>query len=108
MPVMSGSETVLLNAVSPNIFANELFEFLSRNRRLTFRFSAAATGIFATITVGGTVVATEALISDSNRFPILPDDVLLAVGGRRGSRLFCTLRNSTGANIVVEWVVDIY
>jgi len=107
MPVMSGTVSVAADSVSANIFSGELFEFLSRNSRLTFRISAAATGIYGTITVGGVVVAAEALVSDSNRFPVVPDDVLLVVGGRGGARLYATLRNSTAGAIVVEWVVDI-
>jgi len=107
MPVMTGSTSVLANVTSPNIFAGNLFEFLSRNRRLAFRLSSAATGIFLTFTIGGVVVAQDVLISDSNRFPILPDDLLVTVGGRRGARLFATLRNSTGGTLITEWVLDI-
>jgi len=107
MPVMSGTVSCAADAVTANIFSGELFEFLSRNRRLSFRLAAAATGIYATILIGGVAIATEALISDANRFPIVPDDVLIVAGGRGGARLFATLRNSTAGAIVVEWVVDI-
>jgi len=104
---MTGTTSVLTNAVSTNIFSGLLFEFLSRNRVLVFRLSAAATGMYLTFTIGGVVVANDTLISDSNRFPIIPDDVLVRTGGRRGARLFATLRNSTGGTIVTEWALDI-
>jgi len=104
---MTGSTSVLTNAVSPNIFAGNLFEFLSRNRKLIFRLSSAATGVFLTFSIGGVVVVQDSLISDSNRYPIIPDDVLVTVHGRRGARLFATLRNSTGGTLVTEWVLDI-
>jgi len=104
---MTGTTSILTNETSSNIFTGNLFEFLSRNRRLVFRLSADATGIYLTFTIGGIVIVQDSLISDSNRYPIIPDDVLVTVGGRRGARLFATLRNSTGATIVVEWVLDI-
>jgi len=51
---------------------------------------------------------TNALVSNSNRFPIAPDDVLVSgVGGRGGERLFLTLYNTTGANIIVQYVIEI-
>jgi len=107
MSVMTGSESITANTTSDNIFAGNLFEFLSKNSRLIFRLSAAATGIYLTFTVGGVTVAQDTLISDSNQFPIIPDDVLVTIGGRRGARLFATLRNSTGGTLIAKWVLDI-
>ncbi len=107
MPAMSNTISVAANAVSSNIFDGQLFDFLTKNSLISFRFSGALTGIYATLMIGGVTVLAEALVSDSNRFPVAPDDVLLVVGGRRGARLYGTLRNSTGAAIIVEWVADI-
>jgi len=105
--VISRSDTVAANVTSGNILAGEQFEFLPSRSNVFYRVSATAIGLFADILVGGRSVASGALVSDSNRFPIMPDDMLTSFGGLRGARLFITLRNSTGAAITAESVLDI-
>lgn len=107
MSVMSGSVSVAANAVSLNQFTGLLFENLSRNSRVALAISAAVTGLNATFTIGGTTVVNDSLVSYSNRFPILPDDLFAMIGGRRGAKLFLTFRNTTGAAIVVNWMIQI-
>lgn len=105
--VISNSISVAANSLSANIFEGEQFSFLTKTSLLVFRLSAAVTGMRLNFTVGGVSIADNALVSDSNRFPILPDDVLVTVGGQAGERLFATLRNTTGAAIVTEYALDI-
>lgn len=107
--VISSTYTAVANARSTNVLAGEQFEFVpGRAALITVRLSAAATGVRADFQVGGESIITNALVSNSNRFPIAPDDVLISgVGGRGGERLFLTLYNTTGGNIVVNYVIEI-
>ncbi len=105
--IISRTDTIAANTASANILAGEQFEFLPRRSNVYLRISAAATGLYADILIGGVSVASGALVSDSNRFPITPDDNLASFGGRAGARLFVTLRNTTGAAITAETVLDI-
>jgi hypothetical protein len=107
--VISSTISVPANTRTTNIFAGEQFEFIpGRAALLRFRASAAVTGIRCDFQVGGESVLTNALVSNSNRFPIAPDDVLLGdTGGRGGERVFATYSNTTGAAIVVNYVLDI-
>lgn len=57
--------------------------------------------------VGGEQLAVDTLVPPTNRFPIAPDDTMVTTSGLRGERLFLTLRNTTGAAIVVQYAVEI-
>jgi hypothetical protein len=107
--VISNTYTAIANALSANVLAGETFEFVpGRRAMIRLRISAAATGVRANLQIGGESVLQDALCSNSNRFPVAPDDVLVdGVGAAGGERLFLTFRNSTGGNIVVNFVVDI-
>lgn len=107
--VISSTISVAANTRSTNILAGEQFEFVpGRAALITVRLSAAATGVRADFQVGGEAIASNALVSNSNRYPITPDDVVIqGVGGRGGERLFLTLLNTTGAAIVVNYVLEI-
>lgn len=107
MPTISVSTTVAANARSLNVLAGQQFEFVPAMSAITLRASAAATGLEADFNVGGLQVLASALVSDSNRFPVAPDDVLTEIGGDAGDRLFLSYLNTTAAAIVVRSVVDI-
>lgn len=107
--VISSTVSVAANTRTTNVLAGEQFEFVPPGRALvSVRVSAAATGVRGDFQIGGESILTNALVSNSNRFPIQPDDVLISgVGGRGGERLFLTLSNTTGAAIVVNYVVEL-
>jgi hypothetical protein len=107
--VIASSTSVAANTRTTNILAGEQFEFIpSRVALITVRLSAAVTGVRADFQIGGEAVATNVLVSQSNRYPITPDDVVVqGVGGRAGERLFLTFYNTTGAAIVVQYVIEI-
>lgn len=108
MPVIAGAaDAIAANTVSTNRLAGELFEFPPRPSVITLLCAAAAVGIFATLSIGGTVVANDVPVSNANRYPIAPDDMLSQEGALAGERLFLTFRNNTGAAINVDWQVKI-
>jgi len=107
--VISSTVSVAANTRTNNVLAGEQFEFVpGRAALVTVRVSAAATGIRGDFQVGGESIITNALISNSNRYPVSPDDVLISgVGGRGGERLFLTFYNTTAGAIVVNYVIEI-
>jgi len=107
MPVMSGTVSVVANTVTTNQLAGRLFEFLSKNSAINLAVAAAVTGLNATFTIGGTTVLQDSLVGFANRFPQLLEDSLVQVNGRRGARLFLTFRNTTGSDIIVNWLLNI-
>lgn len=107
MPVISRTDTIALNARSLNVLAGEQFEFLGDNTIVTLSASAAAVGIAADMNIGGVAVLANAVVPDTNRFPVKPDDTMESIGGTAGSRLFLTYLNTTGAPINVNTLVNL-
>jgi len=105
--LISGSVSVAANATSANVLAGNQFEFLARNTGISLRAASALTGISMAFLVGGVSIAQGALIAPTNRTPILPDDFLLSVGGLKNERMFLTFSNSTGAAIIVNFILDL-
>lgn len=106
MPRMTGQAlSVAANTSSTNQLAGKLYEFLDRPANILLAAAAAAPGINVTLLIGGVAVVNDESISQANRFPILPDDVVTQERGL--GRLILTFRNTTAAAIIVNWSVDI-
>ncbi len=99
--------SVAANSATTNQLSGELYEFISVDSAVRLLAAAAAVGLRATFNVGGVVVMNDSPVSQANRFPIQPDDLLVEVGAMAGERLFLTFRNTTGAAIIVHALVVI-
>jgi len=105
---MSGQAvSVAANATSANQLAGLLYEFLPRNTSLLLAATSSAVGINCTLIIGGVVVINDSAISQANRFPLIPDDVVTQENGRAGSRVILTFRNTTGGALTVNWSLDV-
>jgi hypothetical protein len=106
MPRMSGQAlSVAANAVSPNVLAGKLYEFLDRPARVMLAATSAAVGITVTLLIGGRAVVNDEFISQANRFPLIPDDVVTEEAGI--GRMILTFRNTTAGAILVNFSVDV-
>jgi hypothetical protein len=99
--------SVAANAVSANVYAGKLYEFPPRPSTVRVRVSGSAVGLNATLLIGGVSIVNDQPISQSNRWPILPDDLLIQVPVRQGSRLVLTFRNTTGGALTVNHVTEV-
>ena len=112
MPVygfMSGAAlSVGANSVSTNQLAGQLYEFLQVRSLVRFRAAGSAAGLNTTL-IGvprpGPVVNDQP-ISQANRWPVLPDDLVTQFPGSAGTRLVLTFRNTTGGALTVNWIVE--
>lgn len=105
MPTMQDSIVVAANAVSANVLAGQLYEFLEAGSRVTISLTGSVTGLRVTYICGVPLVNDQAL-NFANRFPLIPDDVLLndfVPGGRQ----VLTFRNTTAGSITAFWRVDL-
>ena len=107
MSQMSDNRSVAANASVENILSGKLHEFLPEASIVTVAISAAAVGMFASILVGGESIMQDQEVSSSNRFPITPDDIVAQGAGFEADRLIVSLRNSTGAAIIVRSTVTV-
>ena len=107
MPTISLSTSVAGNARSGNVLAGQLFEFVQGFSAIQLLAVAAADGIDADFTVGGTQIVSAGRVSDANRFPVAPDDLLSEIGASPNERLFLDYLNTTGGAIIVRTKVNI-
>jgi len=107
MPTMQDSVSVAANAVSANVLAGLLYEFLQADAQCVLSVAGAATGLNCTFLAGGVSLINDQAINLQNRFPIIPDDILTQENIPAGARLTLTFRNTTGSAIVVFFRVDV-
>lgn len=105
--IISDTISVSANSRTANLLAGQQFEFLPARASVQLRAASSATGIRCDFNIGGEQLAVDTLVPPTNRFPIAPDDTLLTSSGRKGERLFLTLRNSTAGALTVQWAVEI-
>ena len=107
MPRMTGQAvSVAANSVSTNQVAGQLYEFLQRPSSLVLSGTSSAAGINATLIIGSIAIVNDQPISQANRFPILPDDIITRIRNATG-RIILTFRNTTGGALTVNWAVDV-
>ncbi len=106
-PMMQDSVSVAANAVSANVLAGLLYEFLPYNAKFSILATGSATGLRATVNVGGEQILDDSAVNLQNRFPIVPDDLLVSDGGRIGERLIVRFRNTTIGALTAFWLVQI-
>jgi len=107
MPRMQeGNLSVAANATSTNRVAGLTHEFLDRPAAVVLASAAAAVGLTQSLLVAGVSVVDDQSVSQANRFPTIPDDVVVSenVGG---GRIILRFRNTTGAAIIVHWLIDV-
>lgn len=107
MPTMTDVRSVAANTRTANILAGLPFEFVVRPSIIRVYAAAAAVGLNLDLLVGGESIVADSEISGANRFPIRNEDLLAEHGGLNGERLFIALRNTTGAAIVGQVLVDV-
>lgn len=106
MPRMAGQAlSVAANSVSTNQVAGQLYEFLSGRTKLVFAAASSAVGLNATLLLGGRAVLNDAPISQANRFPLLPDDIVIREIA--SGRIVLTFRNTTAGALTVNWLIDV-
>lgn len=104
---MSDSSSVAANAVTPNILAGKVHEFLQEASIVRLLAASAATGVNATLLIGQETVCQDQLVSFANRFPVFPDDLVVEGAGFPNDRLILVYRNTTAAAIVVNSAIDV-
>ena len=107
MPTMTDRRSVAANTRTTNVLAGLPFEFVSNASIIRFYGAAAAIGVNTDFLIGGENLVSDSEISSANRFPLRPDDLITEHGGSPGDRLFISYRNTTGAAIIVQTLVDV-
>ena len=107
---MTDSRSVAANTVVENILTGKLHEFISgmQAARVRVFITSSATGINASLLIGGESFVQDQLVSGANRFPLDPDDFFAEGGGFVGDRILLSVRNTTGGALttITRIVID--
>lgn len=107
MPVIQREVSIAAGAVNDNVFAGSAFEFARQNQVVSIGVSQSATGMFATITSGGDVIAEEFSPAILTRFPIIPDEMYYNDVMSPGDRLVLRIRNPTAGALTARAIAQI-
>ncbi len=105
--LISVTGSVAANDVSGNVLSGQQFEFLTRPSQIFIRATGSQAGLRMYFSIGGITIATEAAVPGTNRFPVVPDDNMLAASGAGGERLFLEFRNTAGTATTHQTVLEI-
>jgi len=107
MPRMQeGNLSVAANSTSTNRVAGLTHEFLDRPATIILAAAAAAVGLTCSLLVAGVALVDDQSVSQANRFPLVPDDII-ASEDVDGGRILLRFRNTTGGAIIVHWLIDV-
>jgi hypothetical protein len=104
---MSDVRVVAANTTVDNVLAGKIYEFAPQNSVVTLLGAASAVGLRVSLLIGNEVQIDDQEISAANRYPLNPDDYVVRGGALRGDRIVLRLRNTTGAGITANTVLDI-
>ncbi|MGL5934724.1 MAG: hypothetical protein ACRCZI_03775 [Cetobacterium sp.] len=104
--MQEGNLSVAANSTSTNRAAGLTHEFLDRPASIVFAAAAAAVGLLTSLLIAGVAMVDDQSVSQANRFPIIPDDIVDSENVA-GGRVILRFRNSTGAAIIVNWLIDV-
>lgn len=105
MPMMQDSVSVAANSVSANVLSGQLYEGLPAGALVRLACTGSATGLRVTYICGVPLINDQAL-SLQNRFPVIPDDVIMT-NRVPGGRQVLTARNTTGGALTFFWRIDL-
>jgi len=97
--VMTDVESVAANTTTGNILAGKAMEFVQEPSVVTIGIAASAVGLHATVVIGTEVVVDDQEVSNINRMPQFPEDVLAEGGAFASDRITVRLHNTTAAAI---------
>jgi len=103
----SANNSVAANATTGNIMAGKVFEFVPAPSIIKVYINAAAVGMNADVLVGNESYLNDEEVSNANRFPIRNEDLLVELGALAGERIVIRLRNTTGAAIITNTLVEV-
>jgi hypothetical protein len=107
--VMQGTNSVAANSTINNVLTGEKYERAPANAYGFAYNTGSATGLLASLNVGGVAVSDTVNVGAANRTPLVPDDML--VGGweaGEGDLIQLQVENTTGGALTYQWRIILW
>lgn len=104
--ILQDSISVAANAVSANVLAGSLGEFLRQGGPVVLYTNGSALGLRCSFLVGEQVFIDDMALNAQNRMPVVPDDFLGAAQGQGGDRVVVRFRNTTAGALTAFWRIE--
>lgn len=108
MPTLQSSVIVAANSTVENVFIGSQFEFAPYDASIEIGVNGSAIGIVADVSTGQDVVAENFSVAGVNRFPIMPDDFLIADVVKGGERVKLRVRNTTAGALTAFFTLRMF
>lgn len=104
----SGSAVVAANGgTTGNVLSGSVLEIIRSRAQVKVYAAASAAGLTASMSSGPEIVLEGgSAVSQANRFPVIPDDLLCSDVAMPNDRLNLTFTNPTAGALTVYWTVD--
>lgn len=98
MPTMTATNAALGAGATESPLAGKLYEFVPPpGAGISVAINGSAVGLTGTVTIGGRTILDNEPCGLANRFPIVPDDYIVAgEPGLGGERVIIRVTNPTG------------
>lgn len=101
MPLITDVRSIAASTRVDNVLDGKTHEFLRVNSSVQLEMTSSVEDCFITFFTGNDLHIDAQEISQANRFPIIPDDVVIVVAGRAADRIVLTVDNRNAlANVV--------
>ena len=107
MQVMTIVQSIAANTLSANLIAGQANEFLAGPSVVKIFARAAAVGLNLIYQVGNEVFSQDQEVGAAAGFPTRPQDFFVQGVGGRGERIIVQARNTTGAAIIVQFLIEV-
>jgi len=104
--LMQGTTSIAANSTNKNVLTGEKYERPPANAIGTVYITGSATGLDATVNVGGLAVTDNLTVNAQNRSPVVPDDLLIDGWDAVENQLIqLQIANTTGGALTAQWRV---
>jgi len=104
--LMRGSTSIPANGSVNNVIEGEIYDRSPWDADGAFFANGSATGLSASLFVGTMQIGNGLDLSDQNRVPIVPDDMVIQDWeAPDGDKITIPVTNSTGGILVAFWTV---
>jgi len=105
---MQGTNAIAANTSNPNVLTGQRYERAPANCYGALYLTGSAIGLTAELNCGGISITPPVGVNIQNRYPVVPDDVLID-GWEiiNGKLIQLTVTNTTGGALNVFWRVEL-